>query len=203
MTTSKKVHLIVAATKEGGIGFNGDMPWRLRKDMAYFKKVTTSFVNPSDSKSTTSSSSTKLMNACIMGRKTWDSIPSAFKPLSGRMNIVLSRTIPESQLDNVKYFTTMEDAIVWCERNEIDSVFVIGGGQIYSLALPYTDLLFITRVESPQAIQCDVFLDINMEQFQRVDDGQFKELLPFVETMPFNEGTFQCQFQLWKKQSDP
>ena len=74
-----KVNLIVAACEGMGIGLNGTLPWRLKEEMKYFSKMTKS-VSCSDKR-----------NAVIMGRKTWLSIPEKFRPLPGRLNIVLSR----------------------------------------------------------------------------------------------------------------
>lgn len=64
-----------------GIGHAGGLPWRLRQDMAFFKKMTTNTVD------------SNKQNAVIMGRKCWDSIPVKFRPLSNRINVVLSRTL--------------------------------------------------------------------------------------------------------------
>ena len=69
--------IIVAATKAGGIGQNGSLPWRLPKEMAYFARVTS---NAPEGKK----------NTVIMGRKSWESIPLKFRPLSKRANIVVS-----------------------------------------------------------------------------------------------------------------
>ncbi|KAJ3254043.1 dihydrofolate reductase, partial [Borealophlyctis nickersoniae] len=75
------LNLIVAATEAGGIGIEGRLPWRLRADMSFFARVTTHFGRQG---------SARPPNAVIMGRKTWDSIPSKFRPLPGRLNVVLS-----------------------------------------------------------------------------------------------------------------
>lgn len=76
--------LIVAATKELGIGINGGLPWRLPPDMAFFKKVTTTIPK---------AYSSDLKNIVIMGRVTWESIPTKFRPLADRMNIIVSRNL--------------------------------------------------------------------------------------------------------------
>lgn len=70
--------IIVAATKSNGIGQSGKLPWRLSKELAYFARVT-------------SSAPEGQRNAVIMGRKTWESIPANFKPLSKRFNVVVSQ----------------------------------------------------------------------------------------------------------------
>lgn len=72
-------HVVVAYEQERGIGFNKDMPWKLPTDMAYFKRLTSGVVEHGN------------QNAVIMGRATWDSIPEKFRPLKGRVNIVISR----------------------------------------------------------------------------------------------------------------
>lgn len=73
-----KLTLIVAATVANGIGQNARLPWRLPREMAYFARVT------SDAPEGT-------MNAVVMGRNTWESIPNKFRPLKERVNIVVSR----------------------------------------------------------------------------------------------------------------
>jgi dihydrofolate reductase len=78
------ITLIVAATLSNGIGATGRLPWRLSKEMAYFAKIT-SHVPENVTK----------RNAVIMGRKTWESIPTKFRPLKNRINVVVSRD-PES-----------------------------------------------------------------------------------------------------------
>jgi dihydrofolate reductase len=77
-TTRSPFSVIVAATTSGGIGKDGNLPWRLSKDMQYFKAVTTR--SPEGKR-----------NAVIMGRKTWESIPAKFRPLPDRINVVITR----------------------------------------------------------------------------------------------------------------
>jgi dihydrofolate reductase/thymidylate synthase len=72
--------VVVAASKDWGIGKDGGIPWRLPGDMAYFREVTMATTDP------------EKHNAVVMGRRTWDSIPAKFRPLKGRTNIVLTRT---------------------------------------------------------------------------------------------------------------
>jgi hypothetical protein len=76
--------LIVAATEELGIGLKSNLPWRIPKDMAFFKHATT--VVPETLQAS------QVQNAVIMGRVTWESIPPKFRPLDNRFNIVVSRS---------------------------------------------------------------------------------------------------------------
>lgn len=75
--------LVVAATEELGIGVLNNLPWRIPKDMAFFKHVTS--VIPKELENQ------PVQNAVIMGRVTWESIPTKFRPLDNRFNIVVSR----------------------------------------------------------------------------------------------------------------
>ncbi|OAQ89290.1 dihydrofolate reductase [Purpureocillium lilacinum] len=82
--------LIVAATRNMGIGAHGTMPWTgLRKEMQYFARVTTRLPPQAPA---------GAVNAVIMGRKTWDSIPPKFRPLKDRLNIVITRSAPPPSL---------------------------------------------------------------------------------------------------------
>jgi dihydrofolate reductase len=73
----KPISLVLAATPAGGIGLRGELPWKLPSDMAFFRDVTTT-------------AAPGRQNACVMGRRTWASIPQRFRPLKGRVNVVLS-----------------------------------------------------------------------------------------------------------------
>ncbi|EPB69647.1 putative dihydrofolate reductase [Ancylostoma ceylanicum] len=81
--------LIVAVDSKFGIGKNGTIPWTLRKDMNFFVKHTSTTEDPAK------------MNAVIMGRKCWESIPEKFRPLKNRLNVVISRTLPSRREENL------------------------------------------------------------------------------------------------------
>lgn len=87
-TTSfmSRVTLIVAATTNNGIGHAGKLPWRLPQEMQYFAKVTSGKNTAQDV-----GGEKNKKNAVIMGRATWESIPQRFRPLPGRLNVVVSR----------------------------------------------------------------------------------------------------------------
>lgn len=77
--------LIAALSPSNGLGLNGGLPWSLKKEMAYFRRATT-FVPEEQQRS-------GARNAVIMGRNTWESIPPKYRPLKGRINVVVSRTV--------------------------------------------------------------------------------------------------------------
>ncbi|KAG0069919.1 dihydrofolate reductase [Linnemannia elongata] len=84
--------IVVAADRAMGIGKNGGLPWRLRKDMAFFAKITSKVVQGAQDATTTGElTHQRRVNACIMGRKTWESIPKKFRPLTDRFNVIVSR----------------------------------------------------------------------------------------------------------------
>ncbi len=114
--------IIVARAKNGVIGVNNTLPWRLPEDLKHFKNTT-------------------LGHPIIMGRNTWESLGKA---LPGRRNIVVSRN-PDYEANGAEVFTSLEDAIDACTGNE--KVFIIGGAQIYDEALAYVDKLIITEVD--------------------------------------------------------
>ena len=116
--------VVAAAASSRGIGAGGDLVWRLPGDMGHFKRVTSTPPSGSSESAGTSAGAT-LTNAVIMGRKTWDSIPSKFRPLDNRTNIILSRSLSEkdvigdtsdssdsrSEKEKVVVCSSLEDAV--------------------------------------------------------------------------------------------
>ena len=113
--------LIWAQSTSGVIGRDGAIPWRLPEDMARFKELT-------------------MGHAVIMGRRTWDSLPPKFRPLPGRRNIVLTRN-PHFQADGAEVITSVDDALA------VPDAWVIGGSEIYHLALPAATRCEVTEVD--------------------------------------------------------
>ncbi len=116
--------IIVAIAKDRSIGKNGGIPWHIPEDLAHFKRCT-------------------MGHPVIMGRKTWESLP--FKPLKGRRNIVISGN-PDLHIDGADCFTSLEAAVQSCMSEE--TPFVIGGEQIYRIAMPLATDLIITEVDT-------------------------------------------------------
>ncbi|MCB1648031.1 MAG: type 3 dihydrofolate reductase [Pseudomonadales bacterium] len=144
-----KLALIWAMARNRTIGRNNALPWHLPEDLKYFKRVT-------------------MGKPIIMGRKTWESIG---RPLPGRTNIVISRD-PAFQAEGVKVVNSLEQALSVAESVGIidgsDEVVVMGGEQIYALALPKAERLYMTEVHA------DVAGDAHFPEFDR---SRWQELL--------------------------
>ena len=130
------VNMIYARAANGVIGKNDTLPWHLPEDMAHFKQVTMGW-------------------PVIMGRKTWDSLPTKFRPLPGRTNIVITRQA-DWQAEGAKVATSVEDAISLA--GNIEQVWVIGGAQIYALAEPLADRIEVTEIA--QDFEGDAFAPV-------------------------------------------
>lgn len=142
---SRRFAIVVAADARDGIGQGGTLPWRLPGEMAYFKRIT-------------SEAPTGLRNAVIMGRKTYASIAPKFRPLSGRLNVVLSRD-PDHHVEGALSAGSLDEALARTDADaQIGEVFVIGGGAVYRDALthPRCGRVYLTRVHATFA--CDTFL---------------------------------------------
>lgn len=116
--------MIVAIAKNGVIGkSSGKMSWHVSEEFRHFKNTTKGF-------------------PVIMGRKTFETLG---KPLKERLNIVLTKNPNyKTQFDEVPVFTSIEQAIKFCEEKKFEKVFVIGGAEIYKLALPIVDEMIIS-----------------------------------------------------------
>ena len=136
--------VIVAYTKNRGIGRGNSLPWPHNvTDMKYFKKRTVKTMNPN------------RKNMVIMGRKTFESIGH---PLPGRENVVLSRSIKSIPgMPEVKVSSSLTDALLYRHSPEIENAFVIGGGQIYKQALQNVYLNTVIATEFTNKFECDTF----------------------------------------------
>ena len=123
-----KVSLIVAVSENGVIGKDNDLIWHLPKDMKFFKDTT-------------------MGHHVIMGRKNFESIPHKFRPLPNRTNIVITRQ-SNYKAEGCLVVNSVEEALEIAKQNGDSDPFIIGGGQIYKIALEQNlvDRIYLTRI---------------------------------------------------------
>jgi dihydrofolate reductase len=122
----QEIIIIAAMAENRVIGKDNAIPWSIKGNLAHFKEVTMDF-------------------PCIMGRKTWESLPK--KPLPGRLNIVVSKTLKDGDFpdaQDVKVFSSLDSAIEYCE--DYEKVFICGGEAIYKQAMPLANKLDLTLI---------------------------------------------------------
>ena len=118
------VSAIVAVAKNNVIGINNGIPWYLPADLKYFKKTT-------------------LNHHIIMGRKSYESIG---RPLPKRTNVIITRD-PFYIASNCLVVHSVEEGLKLALDNNEEEAFIIGGGEIYRLAMPFVDRLYLTEVD--------------------------------------------------------
>lgn len=135
-----KISIIAAIGENRELGKNGKLLWHISEDLKRFKKLTDGHI-------------------VIMGRKTYDSIPLKWRPLSNRANIVITRN-ENYKAEGVIIVHSVEDALKEAQNEKIQKkypgeIFIIGGGQIYEQGIKYADKLYLTVVKGKY--EADVF----------------------------------------------
>ena len=145
-----RLSIIVATAENGVIGRDNNLPWYLPADLKRFKQLT-------------------MGHHLLMGRKTFEAIGRA---LPGRTTVVISRgrpTLPEG----VRLVASLDEAVALATQTDDDEAFVAGGAQVYHLALPRADRLYLTRIHA--AIEGDTRLPELVEsEWQLVSQDDFE-----------------------------
>jgi dihydrofolate reductase len=143
------VSAIAAVAENGVIGRNGDLPWHLPDDLKYFQRITKG-------------------HHVITGRKNYESIPPKYRPLSDRMNIVVSRNA-SYEAPGALVVDSLTTGLAIAQRANEKEAFIIGGGQIYreALTMRLVDRLYLTIVHS--AVEGDT-------HFPPLDPGEWREV---------------------------
>ena len=141
-----QLSLVVAIAEDGAIGRAGTLPWHLPADLQFFKRTT-------------------MDKPVIMGRRTWESLNG--KPLKGRYNIVLSRSLPELPA-GVHLSENLAAAITASETEGFTEASVIGGASLFAEAVPLSSKLFITRVHTTVPDADTFFPEIDMADWKLV-----------------------------------
>jgi len=121
-----KLNLILARARNGVIGKQNALPWHLPEDMAHFKRTT-------------------LGCPVIMGRKTWDSLPARFRPLPGRLNVVVTRQA-DWRAEGAVVVNSLESACAACPAES--TAWVIGGAELYAQALGLASAAVVTELDA-------------------------------------------------------
>lgn len=174
MVGEPKIVIVVAAARNGVIGRDGDMPWRLPSDLKRFKALT-------------------LGKPVIMGRKTFESVG---RPLPGRSNIIISRN-PNFSAAGVIPVQSLDAALAVAGKEAgalgADEICVIGGGEIYRQMIGRADIMHITEVGAE--IEGDT-------RFPAIDPAIFERV--FEETLPQGEkDSHAMRFTTWRRRSRP
>lgn len=166
MSPRPELVVIAAVAIDGGIGVDNQLPWRLRKDLLRFKAAT-------------------MGSPIIMGRKTWDSLG---RPLPGRRSIVITR-MADTRFEGAEVANSLEHALELC--GDAKTAFVIGGAQIYALALPLAQRLLLTEVDASVTADAhfpawdrSAFAETHREHHEADDDND--HAFDFVEYRRIN-----------------
>jgi dihydrofolate reductase len=161
------ISLVVAAADNNAIGKENKLLWCLPNDMRFFKNTTWGMV-------------------VAMGRKTLDSLG---KPLKGRKIIVITRQ-NDYKPDGVVVVKSLDDALIAAKEMDVKELFVIGGGEIYKLALPMAQRIYITRVHASPPEADTFFPPINKKEWQLVSEKDYEADV---------KHEYGYSFQLWER----
>lgn len=156
MINDHKIYIIVATDQKLGIGKGGKMPWHLKNELKYFQEITGK------------TKDLDKQNMVLMGRTTWESIPSAHRPLPNRKNVVLTRN-PKYEAEGAEVQYSLDDALNLADER-IESIFVIGGGKVFEEMLdsPLLDGIYLTHIH--KEFECDTFFPILPERFSEPEN---------------------------------
>lgn len=161
------ISLIVAADENNAIGFHNKMLWHLPNDLKFFKNKTWGM-------------------PLVMGRKTLESLG---KPLPGRHNVVISSQ-KDLKIEGATVVHDLDAAITEAKTANVNEIMVIGGGEIYKLAIKIADTIYITRIHA-KLPEADTF-------FPKIDEDVFL-LDNNVDFFKDEKHAYDYSFQTWKK----
>ena len=143
-----EIIVIVAVAQNGAIGKDNDIPWHIKEDFEHFKEKTNGY-------------------PCIMGDKTYESLPDFAKPLPGRENIVLTFD-KEYHPEGTIVFNDFNEAIQYVKDKNEEKAFIIGGATIYKLGMKVADVFELTRIYKDY--DADIFYpEINFDEWELIN----------------------------------
>lgn len=161
-----RFNVIFASSIDGGIGKDGAIPWDIKEEMARFSSVTKGEGN----------------NAVIMGRKTWESIPQNNRPLKNRLNIIISSSTPPPSHDHF-FVKSFHEALEFAAWKKVKQVWVIGGAQIYELALKeylyLCDKIVHTTIQPARLLSTSFDAFVNLEPLKKLKYTEVTKTMDF------------------------
>lgn len=139
-----QIRIVVAASEDNIIGRDNALPWHLPDDLRFFKRMT-------------------MGMPVVMGRNTWVSLGKA---LPGRLNVVISGSLREVP-EGVLLFAELDAALEYLRREAYEHIAIIGGGQLYHSALPFTQVVYLTRVHTLLEEGTAFFPELPPEEWQK------------------------------------
>ncbi|XP_029052826.2 dihydrofolate reductase [Osmia bicornis bicornis] len=181
---SLSLNLIAAACEGMGIGVKGTLPWKLKSEMAFFTSMTT---KTKDSNKT---------NVVLMGRRTWECIPSKYRPLPNRINIVLTSQFLDYGNEAIVCKSIPHAIDVISKeplKDQVESIWVIGGSSVYKAAMesPNFSRLYLTKIKKP--FDCDTFFPPIPNNFVLTED-------PNVPQGIQEENGIQFVYEVYKRE---
>ena len=181
---SLSLNLIAAACEGMGIGVKGTLPWKLKSEMAFFTSMTT-----------TTKDSNKT-NVVLMGRRTWECIPSKYRPLPNRINIVLTSQFLDYGNEAIVCKSIPHAIDVISKeplKDQVESIWVIGGSSVYKAAMesPNFSRLYLTKIK--KYFDCDTFFPPIPNNFVLTED-------PNVPQGIQEENGIQFVYEVYKRE---
>ena len=164
----KPFSIVVAMDARYGIGKDGRLPWHLSDDLKHFKTITTKTQHA------------EKRNAVIMGRRTWESLPSGYKPLPQRVNIVLTQQenyVLSMQVYKASSLSQSLELAVTQLKFIVEEIFVIGGGKVFEEAIlhPFCRKIYATHIM--ETFNCDTYFPKELSKYRRT-----------IQSVPRQEG---------------
>jgi len=148
--------LIAALDPNNGIGLNGKLPWHIKEDLKLFKERT-------------------LNHKIVMGRKTYESIG---KPLPNRINCVVTRSKRYQVVEGIELIHDFNEFLIMHSLSD-ETIYVIGGAEIYKQALPYAQQLALSMIK--HVYPCDTFFPefdiVHYKEIEKLEFDEFRFLL--------------------------
>jgi len=167
---TKTILVVACDSQSGAIGNKGGLYHSMPGDLAFFRKLTKETTDPENK------------NMVVMGRKTWNSLPK--KPLIGRVNVVLSRSLPEQITEGAYVIRNLDQIGNLIELNHPENVYIIGGSEIYDMFLKngMIDEMYITMMysRSDNRPTADTYFDLG-----HINGFELKSKTPLSEDVMF------------------